>query len=134
MHGNDVVAVDASAQPVRVLKCECKSRASFGATVVTEAVESLDKDAGRPNPSTLAFIAKRLYEDNRDADAKVYQDLLTKRALTPKMISHLIFVLSGNDPSQHLHAAPKPKRSGIKRESAAILIPDHGAFIKKVFS
>jgi hypothetical protein len=133
MHGNDVVAVDASVQPVRVLKCECKSRASFGATVVTEATESLDKDAGRPNPSTLAFIAKRLYEDNRDPEAKVYQDLLTKRALTPKMISHLIFVLSGNDPSQHLQAAPKPKRSGIKRESAAIVIPDHAAFINKVF-
>lgn len=134
MHGNDVVAVDSSAQPVRVLKCECKSRAAFGSAVVTEAVESLDKDGGRPNPSTLAFIAKRLYEENRDAEAHVYRDLQAKRAITPKMISHLIFVLSGNDPSSHLMATPKPKRLGIKRESVAVIIPDHGAFVKKVFS
>jgi hypothetical protein len=134
MHGNDVVAVDTTAQPVRVLKCECKSRASFGAAVVAEAAESLDKDGGRPNPSTLAFIAKRLYEEDRDDEADVYRDLQTKRAITPRMISHMLFVLSGNDPTQHLKSMPKPKRVGIKREAAAIVITDHAAFIKKAFS
>jgi hypothetical protein len=134
MHGNDVIAVDATQTPVRVLKGECKSRASLGAAVVKEAAEGLDKHAGRPNPSTLAFITKRLYEEKRDAEASLYRDLQCKGAITPKQVTHLIFGLCGNDPTAHLKAAPKPKRAGIRRRSAAIVITDHGAFIKKVFS
>jgi hypothetical protein len=134
MHGNDVVAVDPTQRPVRVLKGECKSRAAFGTAVVKEAADGLDKHGGRPNPSTLAFIAKRLYEDKRDADADVYRDLQCKAAITPRQVTHLIFGLSGNDPSTHLKAAPKPKRAGIKREAAAIVITDHGTFIEKVFA
>jgi len=133
MHGNDIVALDPTQEPVRVLKGECKSRAAFGAAVVKEASEGLDKDGGRPNPSTLAFITKRLYEEKRDAEADRYRDLQIKGAITPKQVTHLIFGLSGNDPAAHLKAAPKPKRTGIKRETAAIVITDHGAFIKKVF-
>ncbi|MDP1572029.1 MAG: SAVED domain-containing protein [Vicinamibacterales bacterium] len=134
MHGNDVVAVDPAQNPVRVLKGECKSRAAFGPAVVKEAAEGLDKDGGRPNPSTLAFIAKRLYEDKRDAEANVYRDLQCSGAITPRQVTHLIFGLCGNDPSAHLQAVPKPKRGGIRRETAAIVITDHSAFIEKVFS
>src|SRR5262249_333583 len=71
MHGNDVIGVDTNTKPVRVLKGECKSRAAFGMSVVEEAVASLDLHDGRPNPSTLAFIAKRLYEEGRDEEANV---------------------------------------------------------------
>jgi hypothetical protein len=101
---------------------------------VKEAADGLDKDAGRPNPSTLAFIMKRLYEDKRDTDADLYRDLQCKGAITPKQVTHLIFGLCGNDPASHLKAVPKPKRAGIKREAAAVVITDHAAFIKKVFS
>jgi hypothetical protein len=134
MHGNDVIAVDPTHDPVRVLKGECKSRAAFGAAAVKEAAEGLDKHGGRPNPSTLAFITKRLYEEKRDTEAHLYRDLQCKGGITPKHVTHLIFGLSGNDPAAYLKAAPKPKRAGIKRETAAIVITDHGAFIKKVFS
>ncbi|MEO7891060.1 MAG: Hachiman antiphage defense system protein HamA [Vicinamibacterales bacterium] len=134
MHGNDVVAMDPTQTPVRVLKGECKSRAALGPAVVKEAADGLDKDGGRPNPSTLAFITKRLYEENRDAEADLYRDLQCKGAITPKQVTHLIFCLCGNDPQAHLKAAPKAKRAGIRRRTAAIVINDHGAFIKKVFS
>lgn len=134
MHGNDVIAVDPTQDPVRVLKGECKSRAALGAAVVKQAADGLDKDGGHPNPSTLAFITKRLYEDKRDAEADLYRDLQCRGAITPKQVTHLIFALCGNDPVAHLKAAPKPKRAGIKRETAAIVVTDHGAFIKKVFS
>jgi hypothetical protein len=133
MHGNDVVAVDPAKTPVRVLKAECKSRAAFGAAVVKEAAEGLDKDGGRPNPSTLAFITKRLYEEGRDAEADLYRDLQCNGAITPKQVTHLIFGLCGNDPEVHFKSAPKPKRAGIKRKTAAIVITDHAAFVKKVF-
>lgn len=133
MHGNDVIGVDPSTTPCRVLKGECKSRAVFAAGVVTEAAETLDLHDGRPNPSTLAFIAKRLYELKRDDEAKVFRDLQCAATINAKNITQMIFVVVGNDPSVHLGAGPKPKRTGIKRENAAIIIGDHAAFITAVY-
>lgn len=133
MHGNDVIAVDTKTKPIKVLKGECKSRTAFGKTTVEEAALSLDLHDGRPNPSTLAFITKRLYEDKRDAEAKVFQDLQLEGAISAKNLQHLIFVLAGNDPSKHLADGPKSKHAGIKRENAAIVITDHGAFIASVY-
>lgn len=133
MHGNDVIGVDAKSKPIQVVKGECKSRASFGEATVKEAASSLDLHDGRPNPSTLAFVTKRLYEENRDAEAKVFQDLQAEGAISSKNVRHFIFVFAGNDPSKHLDAAPKSKHKGIKRESAVVVINDHGAFIASVY-
>lgn len=133
MHGNDVIGVDTKSEPVQVMKGECKSRASFGESTVLEAATSLDLHDGRPNPSTLAFITKRLYEENRDAEAKVFQDLQAEGAISSRNVTHLIFGLAGNDPSKHLPAGLKSKHRGIKRESAVVVINDHGAFIASVY-
>ena len=133
MRGNDIIGVDTTVKPVRVLKGECKSRGAFSSAVAEEAVENLDKHDGRPNPSTLAFITKRLYEEKRDDEAKVFQDLQCAGAISAKNATHMIFALSGNDPAKHLVQASKSKHSGIKRENAAILIGDHGAFITAVY-
>jgi hypothetical protein len=133
MHGNDVIGVDAKGKAVRVMKGECKSRASFGKSTVEEAAASLDLHDGRPNPSTLAFITKRLYEEKRDAEAKVFQDLQSGGTISSKNVSHLIFALAGNDPSKHLSTGLKSKHTGIKRESTAIVIGDHGAFVAAVY-
>lgn len=133
MHGNDVIGVDTKAKPIRVVKGECKSRAAFGKATVEEAAKSLDLHDGRPNPSTLAFITKRLYEEKRDAEAKVFQDLQAEGAISAKNVSHLIFALAGNDPSVHLASGPKSRHAGIKRENAAIVINDHGAFVASVY-
>lgn len=133
MHGNDVIGVDPSAKPLRVLKGECKSRAAFAKAVVDEAVQSLDLHDGRPNPSTLAFIAKRLYEEGRDDEANMFRDLQCAGAIAARNTIHMVFVLSGNDPSNHLANGPKSKHSGIKRENAAIMISGHGAFVTEVY-
>lgn len=133
MHGNDVIGVDASGQPLRVLKGECKSRANFGKSAVEDAVVSLDKHDGRPNPSTLAFITKRLYEEKRDAEADVYRDLQVRGAIAAKDVTHMIFALSGNDPSTQLANGPASKHKSIKRENAAIIITDHGDFVTAVY-
>jgi HamA len=134
MHGNDVIAVDASVAPVSVLKGECKSRANFTSSVVEEATESLDLHDGRPNPSTLAFITKRLYEENRDTEARIFQRLQVDGAITTKNLKHFIFAFAGNDPSKCLAQAAKSKHGGVKRESAAVVVKDHGDFIAAVFN
>ncbi len=133
MHGNDVIAVDAKAKPIRVLKGESKSRTVFSKGVVDEAAESLDLHDGRPNPSTLAFITKRLYEEKRDDEANVFRDLQVGGTISAKNMKHMIFALAGNDPSKYLAGGPKSKHSGIKRESAAIVVSDHGSFVTAVY-
>lgn len=134
MHGNDVIAVEMTEKLIRVLKGESKSRVKFAAGVVKEAADGLDGHDGRPNPSTLAFVTKRLYEQNRDADAKVFERLQVDGALQPKNVVHLIFSLAGSDPSSYLAAAPTPKNSAIKRSAAAVVIHDHAAFVDSVYS
>src|SRR6202022_5199359 len=108
----NVIGDNTKGKRVRVMKRECKSRASFGKSTVEEAAASLDLHDGRPNPSTLAFITKRLYEEKRDAEAKVFQDLQSGGTISSKNVSHLIFALAGNDPSKHLAASPKSKHAG----------------------
>lgn len=134
MHGNDVIAVEISKSgKVRVLKGESKSAATVSAATVAGAAEGLDRHEGRPNPSTLAFIVKRLYDEDRDAEAKIFEDLQVDGALAPKDVEHLIFTLAGNDPSALLAAAPKPKRAGVKRLVAAVVISDHRDFVEAVY-
>jgi hypothetical protein len=133
MHGNDVIGVDTKTKPVRVLKGECKSRAVFGKSVVDEAAEALDLHEGRPNPSTLAFIAKRLYEEKRDGEANVFRDLQCGGTIAAKNITHMIFVLTGNDPSKHLANGPKSKHGGIKRDNTAVQVTDHSDFVAAVY-
>jgi hypothetical protein len=132
MHGNDVIGVDSKQVPVRVVKGECKSRVHFAKATVDEAAESLDLHNGRPNPSTLAFITKRLYEEKQDAEAKIFQDLQCAGTIVTKNLSHLVFALAGNDPSKDLASCPKSKH-GIKRQSTAIVVNDHGAFVAAVY-
>jgi hypothetical protein len=105
----------------------------FSDDVAEKAVADLDKHDGRPNPSTLAFITKRLYEEKRDDEAKVFQDLQCVGTIAAKNVTHMIFALSGNDPAQDLAGAPKSKHKGISRENAAIIIGDHGAFVTAVY-
>ena len=132
MHGNDVIGVDIKQSPVRMVKGECKSRAHFAESTVKEAAESLDLHDGRPNPSTLAFITKRLYEEKRDNEAKIFQDLQCTSSIAAKNLDHLVFALAGNDPSKDLAKCPKSKY-GIKRQSAAIVVDGHGAFVEAVY-
>jgi hypothetical protein len=132
MHGNDVIGVNTEDGVIRLLKGECKSRVNLTAATVKEAAASLDLHDGRPNPSTLSFITKRLYEENRDAEAKIFQDLQCAGAMSAKNLTHLVFGLAGNDPSIDLAGCPKSKH-GIKRRSTAIIINDHGAFVAAVY-
>lgn len=135
MHGNDVIAVEVSKNgKVRVLKGESKSAAKVSKATVEGAATGLDRHEGRPNPSTLAFIVKRLYDEDRDAEAKVFEDMQAEGALRAKDVQHLIFALAGNDPSALLAAAPKPKKVGIKRLVAAVVISDHSNFVQAVYA
>lgn len=133
MHGNDVLGINYTANPRRILKGECKSRAQFGDSAVTEASDGLDKDNGRPNPSTVAFITKRLFEDKRDDEAKIWNELQTKETIPAKNVTQMVFALGGNDPTPALAKCPKAKARGIQRQHAAIRLSAYPDFMKAVY-
>jgi len=135
LHGNDVIAIEVSPTgKTRILKGESKSAAALSSTTVKGACDGLDGHDGRPNPSTLAFIVKRLYDEDRDEEAKRFEAMLADAALPARDVHHLIFALAGKDPSALLTAAPKPKKRAIKRGAAVVLIPDHAAFVNSVYA
>ncbi|MBN9522537.1 DUF1837 domain-containing protein [bacterium] len=132
MRGDDVLALRKSRTRWHVLKAESKSRASLSASVVSQAVSGLLRNAGRPNPSSLAFISTRLRELDRHDEADVFDDLQTR---SPKRgeIEHLVFTLSGNDPCGHLKAHLAAATDPIRRHMVGCVVPDHQTFINAVF-
>lgn len=133
MHGNDVIAVDPGSKLPKVLKVESKSRASFAASVVAEAAGTLDAHDGRPNPSTLAFITKRLFEANRDSEALVFLQMQATNGIAPQQLHQMIFALTGRDPSGLLAAGMTPKTARVKRTAVAVVVDDHSSFIAAAF-
>lgn len=59
--------------------------------------------------------------------------MLAERPIPVRDVEHFIFVLAGKDPSRLLAGAQKPKKA-IKRSVAAIVIPDHAAFVQSVYA
>jgi len=135
LHGNDVIGIEVSPSgKTRVLKGESKSAAALSSTTVKGACEGLDAHEGRPNPSTLAFMVKRLYEEDRDEEARRFEAMQADGALSARDVQHLIFALAGKDPRALLNAAPKPKKAAIKRSAAVVMISDHATFVNSVYA
>lgn len=62
MKGDDVLAFDLDARPVRVIVGEAKFRAASTAAAVTEIVEALVRSHRGGIPTSLQFVADRLFE------------------------------------------------------------------------
>ena len=135
LHGDDIIGIDSSNARPLVVKGEVKSRAGFYPSHVTPALEQLDANDGYPNPSTLAFIAKRLYEQNRDSEGAVLRDMQCAGGLRPADIHHLLFVVCGNNCEATLKAVSQPLNTKINgRCSTAIVVKKHADFIAAVFA
>jgi hypothetical protein len=132
MRGNDVIGIKKHNKRVHVLKGESKSRAALSDSTVGEAIEGLHKHTGRPNPSSLAFISARLHELGRDDEAAVFDDLQS-RTLRVEEIEHMVFTLSGNDPTTCLSKHSEAKGRRIRRHLIGCMIADHQQFITETF-
>jgi hypothetical protein len=132
MRGDDVIGIRQQGQRWKVLKAESKSRAALSAAVVGEAVGGLQKNGGRPNPSSLAFISSRLREMDRDAEAAVFEGIQSRPPRAGD-IEHLVFSLSGNDPLRHLKQHRADTSAAIRRHLVGCVIADHQDFIRSVF-
>ncbi|HEX6370881.1 MAG TPA: Hachiman antiphage defense system protein HamA [Longimicrobium sp.] len=128
MRGDDVIGVRKVDGRVQALKIEAKSRAQLSGAVVKEACASLQRNRSRPSASSVAFVSLRLREEGRDAEAELVEQLLGEQ-FTDWDVEHLVFTLSGNDPTGVLSEHAK----ALRRRLAGIRVVDHQKFIRKVY-
>jgi hypothetical protein len=132
MRGDDVLAFEFGAAPLKILKTESKSRVALGAATAKEACDGLCRHDGRPNPSTLSFLSRRLREQGSHDLASALEKL-QESDIPLGSISHLIFTLSANSPVKALSSVATSPIDGIMRQLVGCVIEDHAAFIQKVF-
>lgn len=132
MRGDDVLGFREAKSRVHVLKVEAKSRASLSATVIDEARKGLAKHKGRPNPSTLAFVEYILRKEDRDEEADLVRRLQCDTIRVAEL-RHMVFTLSGNDPTKHLQANKESVRKGVKLLLRGCRVSSHGEFVHDVF-
>lgn len=132
MRGDDVLRFRFEEKPPLILKTEAKSRVKLTPSVVSKASEGLRRHRGRPNPSTLSFISRRLRERNMHEQAEAVESL-QEANISAETVEHLIFTLSGNNPSEILAAHHKTAFRGIRRRVVGCVVKDHAKFIKSVF-
>lgn len=133
MRGTDVVGLRHVDGRPHVLKVEAKSRETIQAAVVVEACDTLVEHDCRPKPATIAFVARMLRREGRDADAAAFEDLQARQPRYEEM-AHMVFVLSGNDPVPALRAQAGPRAPILDRRFVGLRIADHQAFIENVFN
>lgn len=135
MRGDDVVGINRNPESGRLqfLKSESKSRVTLGATVITEARQGLDKDAGLPSPHALSFISERLLEQGNQQLADAIDDAQLKQGITVADVEHLLFTFSGNDPKALLHASLQRYGGAIRQHGVGLRIIHHAKFIHDVY-
>lgn len=132
MRGDDVLGFRPTKKRVQVMKVEAKSRARLATAALTEAREGLANHDGRPNPETLAFVECTLRFQDRDTEAEPVAKL-QKRTIRAKDVVHLLFTLSGNDPTSFLEANNDPVSDGIQLRLCGCRVRQHADFVKSVF-
>lgn len=133
MRGDDIIALDLTVIPIRVLKAEVKSRVTLSPSVMTEIREALDRHEGRPKPASLAFISMALRREGKDQLARTIEELQEKDINTDQMV-HLAFTVSENNPDNCMRDYANVDSSIPDRRCVGVLLPDHGAFIETIFA
>lgn len=133
MRGEDMLAFNETDGHLFFLKGEAKSRAKLNTKTVTEAREGLNKYDGLPSPHALTFVADRLHETGHSDLASKIDDVNLTVSMRPDDVCHMLFTLSGNDPTSFLEADLDTYDGANEQMSVGVRIPDHGAFIEDVF-
>lgn len=134
MRGDDILGIRLDpAVTVKFLKGEVKSRAALGRKTIDEARTALASSNGRPTPHALAFVADRLFETGEMALAEVIDQFQLKARIEINPLSHLMFMFTGNNPSNLLTANLNAYSGKIPQFAVGLRVSTHQAFIKPVF-
>jgi hypothetical protein len=115
MKGDDVLAFDLNADPVRIIVGEAKFRASSSKAAVEEIVEALERSHRGGLPASLQFVADRLFQEgNEELGRRIEEcaDLFVRDRLR---IDHLGLLASNHLVQTHVasHAQSSAPRLAV---------------------
>jgi hypothetical protein len=136
LRGDDFIGIIEEADgKLRFAKGESKSRENLSKATITEARGVLSRDAGRPTPTSILFVADRLM-DRGGADenlGRAIRNEVAARAVPAARIEHIMFTVSGNSPQQAL-ADDLASADDVRPHTVIHLhLPDHQEFIKHFY-
>lgn len=132
MRGDDVLGFRTDRSRVKVIKVEAKSRANLTTAAIVEAREGLANYKGRPNPETLGFLDCILREQGRDDEAEPITKL-QKQSIRTSDVCHLLFTLSGNNPTSFLEDNSDPVSKGMEFRLCGCRVNAHVDLVRSVF-
>lgn len=134
MRGDDVLAarVDDDAR-LHVIKAEAKSRVSLGEATVRAAREGLSRNDEMPCPHSLSQFATRLLKTSDHEIGEAVLDAQLTDGVRPDHVGHLMFLLTGGDPSAHVSADLKAYAGAVPQLTVTLRVQHHQRFINDAF-
>lgn len=134
MRGEDILAFAVNDDgSLLVLKGEAKSRRTLNATTIKEARKALAANYGRPSAHAMAFMATRYFEMGDKTMTDLLDQAQLDEQLAPERVTHMIFILSGNDPTKQLINDLSGYKGAIRQISTGVVVATHQEFITSVF-
>ncbi len=134
MRGDDVIGIELLATGrLNLLKAEAKSRIALSTAVLADARTALEKDGGLPSAHALTFISEQLMAAGNIALANAIDDAVLVHGIPPQSVRHMIFALSGNDPSPYLMAYLQGYQGAMAQHSVGVHIDTHAQFVESVY-
>ena len=102
MKGDDVLAFDLEADPVRIIVGEAKFRGTSSKKAVTDIVDSLEKSFRGGLPASLQFVADRLIQEGNEALGSRIEDCADLFIRDRLQIDHVGLLASNYLASTHV--------------------------------
>lgn len=134
MRGDDVLGAKfGGAANVLLIKGEAKSRTQALASAVEEAREGLQRENGLPSQHSLTQFADRLLHTSDDALGEAILDLQLAHGVRPGIVTHLMFLFAGNDPSNHVTKDLSDYSGVIVQQAVILRVRKHQDFVRMTF-
>jgi hypothetical protein len=134
MRGDDVLGATLdAASSVRLAKAEAKSRIKMTDAVVKQARDGLQRVGGLPSPHSLTQFAERLLDTPEESLGEAVLELQLSDGVRPDVMTHLMFLFTMNDPSQHVKDDLTDYTGPIKQLTMILRVNDHQEFIRTAY-
>lgn len=130
MRGDDVLAARiGGGSELHLIKGEAKSRVTIGEATVREAREGLSRNDEMPSPHSLSQFAYRLLKTSDSKVGEAVLDVQLTKGVRSDHVSHLMFLLTGSDPSTHVNADLQAYAGTIPQLTVTLRVQHHQKFI-----
>jgi hypothetical protein len=133
LRGDDFIGITITSDgSLGFAKGESKSRQNLAKAVITDARTVLSRDAGRPTPTSILFVADRLMDLGGEEEklGRAIRNEVANRAVPPERIAHVMFTISENATPQALADDLTAATNDRPHIVIHVQVTDHQNFIK----